>query len=259
MRRAIPIALAGLALCGFGAGPFWGENKGGSAVGGPAPVYLSSCSAGATDAGNNLSCTIDVPAGTNRALCVGVTQQDGGGAQTVLARLGGSGGTDLALVDNIIVSDDPGTLVHALWVFCGYEATISGFSGSTEIYVEQTTISTTIAMSAVYLSGVNQSTPQGTLEKTSVQGTGANCSVSPASTTDNMMLAFIGYYGGAGQSPTPEVGTTETTFVQETSTNQRSSGSGYRSGQSGTTLIGWGPPLAAFHDCHVIGIPFNGL
>lgn len=37
MRRVVPLFLAALFLCGFGAGPFWGENKGGSST--PPPDF----------------------------------------------------------------------------------------------------------------------------------------------------------------------------------------------------------------------------
>ncbi len=72
MRRALPLCLMALVLCGFGAGPFWGENKGPAATGGFALSDFDSSCQSSVPAETSATCSYDAGTGAGRGLVVTV-------------------------------------------------------------------------------------------------------------------------------------------------------------------------------------------
>lgn len=71
MRRALPLSLAALALCGFGAGPFWGENKG-PATGGAFEITNFAGCTNTTPGETSATCAYDAGTGAGRGLIVAI-------------------------------------------------------------------------------------------------------------------------------------------------------------------------------------------
>ncbi len=104
MRRALPIGLAALALCGFGAGPFWGENKGPSAPSDPTVVATTNCFDSENGKITPMTCTHDATGHDALAVFICGLRQDGSSSWLITtgtpATFNGVAMTQLAFVNN---------------------------------------------------------------------------------------------------------------------------------------------------------------
>jgi hypothetical protein len=250
MRKLIGLSLAFLVLCGFGFGPFYGENRTPAAAGGSPPTYLSSASYGASSVTSTHSFNATLPAGSNRVLLVAFTIYDiSDTAHVVSVKYGGSGGTAMTLLSHHRPAS--GT-VHEGDIYYLLESDLSGYSGDNDIYIQYDESVYSLGATAVFLGGVNQSTPFGAVSSADFLSGSAAITVSPASTTNDLVVGFGFWDTGGGSDPSAVTSpATERARVKETNNNRRWNLAATTPGEASSTAIGWDTPAQTYQDVFI--------
>jgi len=173
------------------------------------PSYFTDGYTSATEAFNHT-----VGSGTNRLLMVSVATR---GAEAVSAIT--YGGVSMTRADGIT----PGNMHTALWYL------LDPASGTASVSMTCTT-TLIITAQAVSLSGVNQSTPFGTLVKAS--GTSAAATVNASSGVGEVVIDFVSTRGGEALTE----GAGQTSIIETINSTYISSGVSTEPGAATTTM-----------------------